>query len=104
MHVPIVNEVVGSTLAQTGPPASTRTKLTPTIRKSVLLPAMFEPLTINKLVLGRVVRETACPSGRHSRCTRIAIAAPGVEYVAWRRMDLLTRTRGRTRGELRIAA
>src|SRR3989442_2914010 len=88
MHVPIVNDVVRSTLARTGPPARARTKLRPTVRKSVLFPAMFEPLTINKLLLGRVVRETACPSGRHSRvhedrdcgsgCTVCRLAAAGL--------------------------
>ena len=44
---PIASGESRSRRARTGAPVSARTALTPTVRSSVLLPDMFEPLTIS---------------------------------------------------------
>ena len=46
-HVPSTSGVRRIRVARTGAPASARTALRPMVRINVLLPAMFEPLTIN---------------------------------------------------------
>ena len=76
--------------ARTGAPASARTALTPTVRSSVLLPDMFEPLTTssacgsrrrerdvvanharrrNQRMTERVRRRRAAVAGCHRRCS-----------------------------------
>src|SRR5688572_8634392 len=44
-----------SDVAQTGPPACASTALSPTARSSVLLPAMFDPVTISTVPGGPTV-------------------------------------------------
>ncbi len=47
---PTASGVSVSAAARTGAPAIASTTLTPTVRSSVLLPDMFEPLTISSRV------------------------------------------------------
>src|SRR5579885_255718 len=46
MQEKILKGVVCSLLAQTGPPANARQRFTPSVRKNVLLPDIFEPVII----------------------------------------------------------